>query len=106
MPPLTPAEPGAAKPAAAAAKPAAAAAADEGPVDETGVDPKDIELVMAQTNASRARAVKALKKKNNDIVEAIIVRISVLRSFSEWMADALCRSSLSLEIRAEIRKKE
>jgi len=73
MPALTPADAGAAKPAAAAAKPAAATtAADEGPVDETGVDPKDIELVMAQTNASRARAVKALKKKNNDIVEAII----------------------------------
>lgn len=36
------------------------------------VDEKDVELVMCQTNASRERAIKALQKHNNDIVEAII----------------------------------
>merc|ERR1719491_337493 len=41
-------------------------------VDESGVEPKDIELVMAQADVSRARAVKALKANNNDIVEAIM----------------------------------
>ena len=46
--------------------------ADEGEVDETGVEPKDIELVMGQANVSRAKAVKALKKNNNDIVTAIM----------------------------------
>merc|ERR1719188_2918914 len=30
-------------------------------VDETGVEEKDIELVMSQANVSRAKAVKALK---------------------------------------------
>lgn len=75
------AAPAAAAPAAAAtttAAPAAAAAKadDNEVVDETGVEAKDIELVMSQTNASRARAVKALKNHKNDIVEAIIVRPS------------------------------
>ena len=41
-------------------------------VDETGVDPKDIELVVSQANCSRADAVKALKKNDNDIVNAIM----------------------------------
>lgn len=44
----------------------------EEPVDETGVEAKDIELVMSQANASRAAAVKALKKANGDIVNAIM----------------------------------
>jgi len=42
------------------------------PVDETGIEPKDIELVMSQANVSRAQAVRALKKHNNDIVNAIM----------------------------------
>ncbi|KEP62008.1 UNVERIFIED_CONTAM: NAC domain-containing protein [Hammondia hammondi] len=54
----------------------AATAADskegEGEVDETGVDPKDVDLVMSQVECSRARAVAALKANNNDIVEAIM----------------------------------
>merc|ERR1711881_41384 len=45
---------------------------DEGPVDETGVEAKDIELVMSQANVSRAKAVKALKNNQNDIVNAIM----------------------------------
>ena len=45
---------------------------DEGPVDETGVDPKDIELVINQTSCSRAKAVTALKNSDNDIVNAIM----------------------------------
>lgn len=47
---------------------------DENPesLDETGVDPKDIDLVMSQANVSRGLAVKALKNNNNDIVNAIM----------------------------------
>ncbi|OIV90029.1 hypothetical protein TanjilG_23949 [Lupinus angustifolius] len=41
-------------------------------VDETGVDPKDIELVMTQAGVPRPRAVKALKAADGDIVAAIM----------------------------------
>lgn len=45
---------------------------DNEPVDETGIDSKDIDLVMQQANVSRNMAVKALKNNNNDIVNAIM----------------------------------
>jgi len=45
---------------------------EEQEVDETGVEAKDIELVMSQANVSRVKAVKALKNNNNDIVNAIM----------------------------------
>jgi len=45
---------------------------DEDDVDESGVEAKDIELVMAQATVSRAKAVKALKNNANDIVNAIM----------------------------------
>merc|ERR1719223_1860651 len=41
-------------------------------VDETGVEPKDIELVMSQAACSRAKAVKALKENDGDLVNAIM----------------------------------
>ena len=43
-------------------------------VDEGGLEQRDIELVMAQANVSRAKAVRALKHNKNDIVNAIMVR--------------------------------
>lgn len=45
---------------------------DEGEIDETGVEPKDIDLIISQTGVSRAKAVRALKNNNNDIVNAIL----------------------------------
>ncbi|XP_073045920.1 nascent polypeptide-associated complex subunit alpha-like protein 1 [Primulina eburnea] len=45
---------------------------DDEDVDETGVEPKDIELVMTQAGVSRARAVKSLKDADGDIVSAIM----------------------------------
>ena len=45
---------------------------DEGEVDESGVEPNDIELVMTQANVSRKKAVKALKSADGDIVSAIM----------------------------------
>merc|ERR1712241_140051 len=41
-------------------------------IDETGVEQKDIELVMNQANVPKKKAVKALKDNNNDIVNAIM----------------------------------
>merc|ERR1711872_203635 len=41
-------------------------------IDESGVEAKDIELVMQQANCSKSKAVKALKKCDNDIVNAIM----------------------------------
>src|SRR5436190_24288210 len=41
-------------------------------VDDTGLEAKDIELVMAQANVSRKKAVKALKENDNDIVNSIM----------------------------------
>jgi len=45
---------------------------DEEEVDATGIEEKDIELVMSQANVSRNKAVKALRASNNDIVNAIM----------------------------------
>ncbi|VAH84855.1 unnamed protein product [Triticum turgidum subsp. durum] len=42
-------------------EPSVAAAQDDEEVDETGVDNKDVEVVMVQASVSRSRAVKALK---------------------------------------------
>lgn len=42
-------------------------------VDETGLDAKEIEMVMAQANVSRAKAAKALRENDNDVVNAIMV---------------------------------
>ena len=50
---------------------------DDEEVDESGVEAKDIELVMSQANVSRSKAVKALKNNTNDIVNAIMVSISI-----------------------------
>ncbi|XP_071686467.1 nascent polypeptide-associated complex subunit alpha-like protein [Rutidosis leptorrhynchoides] len=53
-------------------EPAATAQDDDEDVDETGVEPKDIELVMTQAGVSRTKAVKALKAADGDIVSAIM----------------------------------
>lgn len=45
---------------------------EEEEVEESGIEAKDIELVMSQANVSRAKAVKALKNNQNDIVNAIM----------------------------------
>eukprot|EP00271_Cylindrocystis_brebissonii_P001707 TRINITY_DN1198_c2_g1_i2.p1 TRINITY_DN1198_c2_g1~~TRINITY_DN1198_c2_g1_i2.p1 ORF type:complete len:221 (-),score=74.61 TRINITY_DN1198_c2_g1_i2:336-998(-) len=45
---------------------------EDGEVDESGVEPKDIELVMTQASVSRAKAVAALKSQAGDIVNAIM----------------------------------
>ena len=56
------------------AKPAAAPAADEeeGEVDASGLEEKEIDVVMTQAGVSRARAVRALKNNNGDIVNSIM----------------------------------
>ncbi|CDS13897.1 hypothetical protein LRAMOSA06070 [Lichtheimia ramosa] len=45
---------------------------EDEPVDATGIEEKDIDLVVTQANVSRNKAIKALKNNNNDIVNAIM----------------------------------
>ncbi|XP_017037975.1 nascent polypeptide-associated complex subunit alpha-like [Drosophila kikkawai] len=45
---------------------------EEVEVDDTGMDEKDIELVVMQANTTRAKAIKALKNNDNDLVNAIM----------------------------------
>merc|ERR1719424_2242474 len=40
---------------------------EDGEVDEAGIEPKDIELVISQVQCTRAKAVSALRANNNDI---------------------------------------
>ncbi|KAH9611302.1 hypothetical protein KSS87_023664 [Heliosperma pusillum] len=56
-----------------AAGPATAAQEEEEEeVDETGVEPRDIELVMTQAGVTKSKAVRALKTHDGDIVSAIM----------------------------------
>ena len=56
-----------------ATKKAAEEEEDDGEeVDDTGLEAKDIELVMAQASVSRKKAIKALKENDNDIVNSIM----------------------------------
>jgi len=48
------------------------AGGEEEVADETGLEAKDIELVINQTNVSRAKACKALRAHKGDIVNAIM----------------------------------
>mmetsp|Transcript_32350 Transcript_32350/g.39371 ORF Transcript_32350/g.39371 Transcript_32350/m.39371 type:complete len:204 (-) Transcript_32350:187-798(-) len=40
--------------------------------DESGIEPKDIDLVMSQSGCSRVKAVKALKDNDGDLVNSIM----------------------------------
>ncbi|KAL4187049.1 hypothetical protein AMTRI_Chr09g16950 [Amborella trichopoda] len=57
------------------AKPDASAAVqddEEEDIDETGIEARDIDLVMTQAGVSRAKAIRALKGSDGDIVSAIM----------------------------------
>lgn len=45
---------------------------DEEEVDDTGLNDKDIELVMQNANVPRAKAIRALKENSYDVVNAIM----------------------------------
>jgi len=45
---------------------------DDTKIDETGISPSDIALVMQQTSVSRAKAVESLKANNNDLIATIM----------------------------------
>jgi len=45
---------------------------DDTAVDESGLDAKDISLVVTQAGCSRAKAVQALKDNDGDLVNAIM----------------------------------
>jgi NACalpha-BTF3-like transcription factor len=63
---------------------------DDGPIDETGVDPKDVDLVMAQVSCSRAKAVRVLKESGGDLINASKPVIFILKvietnaNFQSW----------------------
>lgn len=42
------------------------------PLDETGLDSADIDLIMEQANVSRNKAIKALRAHDGDMVNAIV----------------------------------
>ncbi|CAO2640588.1 NAC-alpha domain-containing protein 1 [Lemmus lemmus] len=58
-------------------------------VEEAGLELRDIELVMAQANVSRAKAVRALRDNHSDIVNAIMVSTSAAQ-MPPWRS---CRKS-------------
>lgn len=45
-------------------------------MDETGIDPTDIERVMQQVGCSRAKAVRVLKESGGDLINASMFRLS------------------------------
>eukprot|EP00796_Vickermania_ingenoplastis_P009108 gene9108-6399_t len=45
---------------------------DEEEVDQGSIEDKEISVVMSQANVSRAKAIKALKANNGDLVNAIM----------------------------------
>ncbi|KAI9722532.1 MAG: GAL4 enhancer protein [Chrysothrix sp. TS-e1954] len=45
---------------------------EEGEIDDSGLEQKDIELVMGQANCSKRKACKALKENDGDIVNSIM----------------------------------
>jgi len=72
IPPAGPAPTIGATAAPVATAPAVAAAEDDNePVDESGLDPDEINTIMTQASVSRAKAAKALRK-NKNIVDAIL----------------------------------
>lgn len=58
--------------ASAAAAVSEEVAESDSDVDEEGLEEKDIDLVMQQADVPRSKAVKALKKSGNDVVDAIM----------------------------------
>jgi nascent polypeptide-associated complex subunit alpha len=45
---------------------------DDAPQDATGLEESDITVIMEQTNASRNKAIKALREHDGDMVNAIM----------------------------------
>ena len=78
---------------------------DQEQIDSTGIEENDIQLVMSQSKASRSKAIRALRKCHNDIVNAIMVRLSSLFSLlsSPSFSDlGIGRIELFLKRRKEI----
>lgn len=45
---------------------------EEVDLDESDLEPKDVDLVMQQADVTRAKAISALRKSNKDVVDAIM----------------------------------
>lgn len=57
---------------ATSAEPSKIEEVQDTPVDETGLEAKDIDLVVTQAGCSRSKAVQALKDNDGDLVNAIM----------------------------------
>ena len=53
-----------------------AAASDAVSEDEEGVDPGDIQVVMTQVGHSRRDVIDALRRNNNDTVDAVMYLVN------------------------------
>ena len=73
-------------------------------VDESGLDPKEIEMVMAQASVSRAKAVKALRANDNDVVNAIMVCRGLLSPLFFSIRWSLTETSLLFFLAAALRE--
>lgn len=71
-------------------------------VDEAGLELRDIELVMAQANVSRAKAVRALRDNQSDIVNAIMVSGQPARAPCCWLCWDLPSLTLCLHFLQEL----
>lgn len=45
---------------------------EDGKIDYKGIEKKDVELVCAQTQVTKRKAIETLLKNNNDVVNAIM----------------------------------
>lgn len=54
---------------------------DDVDIDETGIDPTDIERVMQQVSCSRAKAVRALKESGGDLINASMFHPTIFLLF-------------------------
>ena len=52
--------------------------AEGGELNEAGLDPESIKTVMDQTQCTREKAVKTLRKTNGDFVTAILVQKNLI----------------------------
>ena len=60
---------------------------DDGEVDDTGVEPKDIDLVMTKAGVSRAKAINALKSNDGDDVVSTIMDLTAAADEDADVAD-------------------
>lgn len=63
---------------------------DDDPVNETGLDPKDIELILTQVKCSRATVVRVLKENDGDLINtSVFIFIGICDLTSNFLSSLL-----------------